>query len=132
MKPKRIADQSYFADDAPWKDAQWFAQRPERQYRLRPMHPSEFDSFGGCTHILVQKISTRERQRVPMTLLAVPANIKARLQSDLPVAPDTDAVLAEIFISVLTGRRFELRSVVQDGLEKFRKTSQAWNPSAGR
>lgn len=120
MKPTPIAAHPYFADDAPWMDSQWFAARPERQYRLRPPHRSEYANFGGSTHILVQKISTVERQRLPVSLLAVPANIKALLQSDSPVAVDTDSVLAEMFFALLTGRTFNLRRIVRVGLEKYK------------
>lgn len=123
MKPTPIINRTYFADDAPWMDAQWFAQRPERQYRLRPMHPSEYSSFGGSTHILVQKVCSVERQRLPVSLLAVPADIKTLLQSDLPFEPDTDAVLAEMFVVLLTGQTFDLRRIVRNGLENFRVKS---------
>ena len=114
-----LTNRPYYDHDAPWRDAQWFSERPERQYRLRPMYPSEYNSFGGSTHILVKKIGSIERQRLPVLLLAVPAYIKARLQSDSPVAPDIEAVLAEMFVAVLTGRTLDLRRVLRNGLENF-------------
>lgn len=129
MKPNPIASTPYFAVDAPWLDAQWFATRPERQYRLLLPHHSEFASLGGSTHILVQKICTVERQRLPVSLLAVPANIKALLQSESPDAADTDAVLAEMFVALLMGRTFDLRRVVRVGLSKLRRASAAVKPS---
>jgi hypothetical protein len=113
------SDRPYYADDAAWLDSQWFQERPERQYRLRPMHRSEFNEFGGSTHILVQKITSFERQRQPLSLLAVPPRMQALLQGDLPLAPDLDAVLGEMFAALLTGRTFDLRQVMRSAREKY-------------
>jgi hypothetical protein len=110
----------YSGQDAPWLDRQWFDQRPNRQYRLRPTHKSELSHFSGCTHVLVQKITTFDRLRQPLSLLAVPTPMKAKLQSEAAIDPELDSVLGEIFAELRTKQALHLGRAVRRGLEKAR------------
>ena len=120
MTAQPIPDEPYFSPDAPWEDRQWFDLRPERAYRLRAMQPSEFPTFGGSTHVVVQKIDTHERMRVPVTLLGIPPGLKELLEGDGAQEHRLDAVLAEIFAAALSGRSVELGRLIQAGVEKAR------------
>lgn len=113
MKP----GQPYSSTDAPGQDRQWFDVRPERAYRLRAVQPSEFQTFGGSTHVVVRKLE-HERERVPVTLLGIPPRLKALLEADDAQSSGLDEVLAGLFAAALSGRSVDLGRVIQDASQR--------------
>ena len=78
-------------EEAGDRDREWFACRPDRQYRLRPAKPSETKLLSRqlpATHVLVRKVHERCRLRF-LVLWTIPGAL-----------PDDDAVLDRLAAGV--------------------------------
>jgi hypothetical protein len=113
----------FYVDDVQWQDRLWFDEHPERTCRLRAVHQSEIPQFLGCTLVIVQKVATNARQRVPFTLLGTPPGLLAWLMRDDPKASELDCLLAALVISVLSGQAFNLMSAIREGLRAQKPAS---------
>lgn len=118
-------DKPFHTGSVQWQDRRWFDDRPKRTYRLRPLLPGEFPEVSGDTHVIVMKLSTDERQRLPISLLGVPQAMMQKLQDEADDDPVLDAVLNELFFAFMAGEQFQLGAVIRKALERAARGSKA-------
>lgn len=88
-----VKRQGYAEHSAAWLDRQWFDARPHRRLTIRAATANEIKDMGGCTHVIVRKLSTDTRLRHPMWLACVAGELIEKLHDDRPVAPALEELL---------------------------------------
>ncbi len=117
----------YREDQPQHSDAEWFAARPERSHRLRPVHSAERGHVATNreTHIIVCQVRPGERQRRGISLSAVRDDLMTRLSSDEPREPVLDEILARLVKRAISGRTVELGAVIQAVVTFFKRKREA-------
>lgn len=121
-KMKSLQINTFSEYDIQHKDRQWFDLRPAREYRLRPIHASDFQNVGCGTHVIIQCISKYDRARVPVTLLGIPPALMQLLEQGSSPEHSLDSVLADMFEAAQAGRSLDLGRLLRAHIKRARSS----------